>query len=272
VKTGYIKLFILFIPSFAIGFWEYARHKYFMYELTMEQGNWLAPLIVLAVTAVFVTPLFRRLEKIQVELHRVSKSKVQLEEREKLAQELHDGIAQSLFLLSVKLDKLERQSGQTNSTNEIRSTVHEINQYVRESIASLKAESIDKESQFDELISGIVEQFSLQTGTPVSCVGEIHMATLQPIEKSLLSMVVREGLFNIQKHTNATTVRVEFEDKVVSYQLRIADNGTLGLQPIDDKQQKFGLSFLRNRSEALGWELSLKHSNGWTCLQIEKRK
>ncbi|WP_442435751.1 histidine kinase [Paenibacillus peoriae] len=68
----------------------------------MDLGNWLTPVLVYVVSITLLTQLFRILEKIQKELEIERSEKAVLEAREQLARELHDGIAQSLFLLSVK--------------------------------------------------------------------------------------------------------------------------------------------------------------------------
>ncbi|WP_233567853.1 histidine kinase [Cohnella faecalis] len=103
-----IKWLILLIPTLTIGLWEYVRHAFLLPYMTMDLGNLLAPFIVLAVTLTVVRGLFSHLEHSQVALQAERTLSAALEERERLARELHDGIAQSLFLLAVKLDQLDR--------------------------------------------------------------------------------------------------------------------------------------------------------------------
>src|SRR5690554_4338859 len=102
-----IQWLILIIPTVTIGVWEYLRHTAFMLErLSMEAGNYLSPVLVFAVTMVFVRPLMQRLNDMQLQLRRERESKTLMAEREQLARALHDGMAQTMFLLSVKLHKL----------------------------------------------------------------------------------------------------------------------------------------------------------------------
>lgn len=96
-----IKWLILIIPTLTIGLWEYVRHEFLLPYISMELGNVLAPIIVFLVTILFLTQLFDILERNQKELERAKALQAALEEREKIARELHDGIAQSLFLINV---------------------------------------------------------------------------------------------------------------------------------------------------------------------------
>ena len=99
----WLKRLILWTPTITIGLWEYIRHAFLLPYVTMELGNLLAPFIVLAVTVTLLRGLFAKLEETQEALQRERLLKTALEEREQLARELHDGISQSLFLLSVSI-------------------------------------------------------------------------------------------------------------------------------------------------------------------------
>jgi len=101
VSYKQIKWLILIIPTLTIGLWEYVRHDFLLPYISMELGNVLAPIIVFLVTILFLTQLFDILERNQKELERAKALQAALEEREKIARELHDGIAQSLFLINV---------------------------------------------------------------------------------------------------------------------------------------------------------------------------
>ncbi|MEX2103784.1 MAG: sensor histidine kinase, partial [Bacilli bacterium] len=52
-----IKWLILIIPTLTIGLWEYVRHQFLLPYISMELGNWLAPVIVFVVTITFLLKL-----------------------------------------------------------------------------------------------------------------------------------------------------------------------------------------------------------------------
>ena len=110
LKYKQIKWLILTIPTITIALWEYIRHAFLLSYISMDIGNFLSPILVFVVTLVFLRHLFSVLERIQEAVRLEKANKVALIEREKLARELHDGIAQSLFLLSVKVNKFGRKN------------------------------------------------------------------------------------------------------------------------------------------------------------------
>src|SRR5690606_3695610 len=103
-----IKWLILATPTITIGIWEFVRHEYLLSVISMELGNWLSPVIVFLVSVLLLTQLFKMMEQIQKELNEAKELKAALEEREKIAREIHDGIAQSLFLLNAQVSKVEK--------------------------------------------------------------------------------------------------------------------------------------------------------------------
>lgn len=136
-----IKWLILFLPTIVVGVWEYVRHQFLMPVLSMNAGNVLTPVLVFVVSITLLRRLFDMLERMQRELEQARTAKANLEAREELARELHDGIAQSLFLLSVKTDRMERRAAEAGLGEEldaVRRTVHEVDRYVRQALANLR--------------------------------------------------------------------------------------------------------------------------------------
>jgi two-component system nitrate/nitrite sensor histidine kinase NarQ len=107
----------------------------------MEIGNILSPILVFIVTIVFLLRLFSILEKMQEELKTEKVKQAAMIEREQLARELHDGIAQMLFLLSVKLNKFEKKNHVDEDFQKIKQTLKHIHDDTREAISNLKQPS-----------------------------------------------------------------------------------------------------------------------------------
>src|SRR5699024_5179669 len=131
----------LLIPTVTVGLWEYVRHEYLLPYISMDVGNWLTPVIVLFVTFTLLTRFFTKMELIQEQLRKERVEKAALKERERFASGVIDGIAQSLFLLSVKVNQLKK----LNVAEEDRATLEELNQnisdihqYIRTSIENLR--------------------------------------------------------------------------------------------------------------------------------------
>ncbi|MBD2847733.1 sensor histidine kinase [Paenibacillus sp. IB182496] len=263
-----IKWLIMTIPTLTIGIWEYVRHEFLLPYISMELGNWLAPLIVFGVSLLLLTRLFRLMEHNQQELDRARQIQTALQEREKLARELHDGIAQSLFLLNVQVERLE--AGGANH-EPLRRTVHQTHAYVREAIASLRLPA--GQGPLATGMPGVhelVERLRAETG--LAC--EVHWllpdSGLSAKEKTELLALVREALINVHKHAGASLVRLEAEAWPGGWSCTIMDNG-VGFDPeAEVKGHRYGLAMMRDRAKAMGWKLAIARSGGQTMVSIRK--
>ncbi|WP_282936297.1 histidine kinase [Paenibacillus sp. RC67] len=172
----HLKSLILIIPTLTIGLWEYVRHAFFLPYISMELGNWLAPLIVYFVTMTLLRKLFALMEQLHEELQQEKAGKAVLEEREKMAKELHDGIAQSLFLLSVRVDKLAPSFVSTSPSSassseaypSLRKTVREVNEYVRQAIANLRYPANVESEPWLSSVTRLIRDFCEDTGILVN--------------------------------------------------------------------------------------------------------
>lgn len=162
MKYRQIKWLILLLPTLTIALWEYVRHAFLLPYISMDMGNVLSPLLVFFVTLVFVRYLFSILEKIQEELRQEKENKTALIEREKLARELHDGIAQSLFLLSVKMNKFGRKNSLEQDPDFIRmkQTLQHVHDDTRQAITNLKHSPSDSSESWTESIHQYVDDLT----------------------------------------------------------------------------------------------------------------
>lgn len=266
-----IKWLILIIPTLTIGLWEYMRHQFFLPYISMELGNWLAPLIVFSVSILFLTQLFSILEKIQEELNAARGLKATLEEREKMARELHDGIAQSLFLLSVQIDQIEKQqTGDSEYTGGLRKTVQQVNEYVRQAIANLRYSPTPVSIPWMESLHKLNGDFTADTGIKVSLDWTLPERLLSTKEKVELYISIREALLNIRKHTNADQVWIVGKENNQGWTCLVIDNGQGFADNPFQIENKYGLSIMKDRAMEMGWEITMLREKNKTILEIGK--
>jgi two-component system nitrate/nitrite sensor histidine kinase NarQ len=276
MKLSYrtIKHLILWTPTITIGLWEYLRHTVLLPYVSMDLGNLLAPVIVLVVSATLLRKLFAMLEATQEELQRERMLKAALEEREQLARELHDGISQSLFLLSVKLDKLDRADGgdaAREASEGARETIRRVYDDVRQSIANLR--SLPAPGDFSWMAS--VEALGREAedaGIRFECSGRLPDRLLTNKEKVELLAIVREAVLNARKHANARTIRVKMEPSAGGgFRCEIADDG----DGLDESRLKafdrYGIRMMRSRAGEMGWSFEIGSGSGdGTTVTVEK--
>ncbi|TNJ64784.1 sensor histidine kinase [Paenibacillus hemerocallicola] len=268
-----IKWLILIIPTLTIGLWEYVRHQFLLPYISMELGNWLAPVIVFTVTVIFLTQLFSLLEDMQEELKEARAEKAALEEREKMARELHDGIAQSLFLLAVQVDVLDkRNTGAEAEIRTFRQTVHEVNGYVRQAIANLRDPVSPDTLPWMELMKSLSMDLAAETGIRADWSWKLPEEKLSAKEKVELYASLREALLNVRKHAYAEHVRISSEECGSGWICAVSDDGK-GFDGDNLRlTDKFGLKIMRERAVEMGWTFELVREHGISVFRIRKRR
>ena len=238
----------------------------------MDLGNALAPVIVLTVTVTLVYKLFQLLEQTSDSLERERLAKAAFLWSGSSWPELHDGISQSLFLLSVKLDKLEHAEDQESvqaTAQQIRKTVKHVYDDVRQSIAGLRSDPSLTEVQWMQAVEDKAGELRLG-GLQVELDWRLTDSYLTSKEKIELLAIVREAMLNAQKHSQANHLVVCAHQAEGSsdggFWCTITDDG-IGVDDLAlEAKGCYGVRMMRDRANAMGWQFDLhrkeNHSNG----------
>jgi PAS domain S-box-containing protein len=189
-----------------------------------------------------------------------------MEERARIAREMHDGLAQILGYLSLQvqtLDALTRQGDVDGVLAELEKTRQNINiahADVRENILSLRT-TLAGESGIIPALQEYVSEF----GVHCSCDTELILGVdgnpnISPLAEVQLVRIVQEALSNVRKHAQAKQVSVSLNQKNGSLQVIISDDG-VGFSSTSDQRQ-FGLQTMRERAESVGGSLSVSSKPG----------
>ncbi|MGO4889662.1 sensor histidine kinase [Anaerobacillus sp. MEB173] len=268
-----IKWLILLLPTITVGLWEYIRHEFLLDYISMEVGNWLTPVIVFGVTMVFAVKLFNHLEHIQAELEKEKSSKLIFEEREKLSRELHDGIAQSFFLLSVKMNQLETKQADLNDSQEyqkVKKTIHHIHEDVRQSIFNLRHPSSTAQLPWTESLAQLVANFETDTGVAVHFYWRLSESKLSSKEKVELYACMREALMNIRKHAKCNEVTICAQEQPYGWYCNIEDDGVGFEESEVSAKGGYGLGMIKDRAKEMGWTVTFKRNENKTIVHIRK--
>ena len=186
-----------------------------------------------------------------------------LEERERLAREMHDTLAQVLGYLHLKSEVAQAglaagdQEKVQKELAEISAVSHEAYADVREAILGLR-ENISQRRGFVEALREYTVKFSHQAGVPTQF--EIRDGTkleLAPEAEVQLMRVIQEALTNVRKHSGAQKACVRL-DHQEGLQITIEDDGN-GFDPgaLDNDLDRFGLFTMRERVERVGGQLRI---------------
>ncbi len=189
------------------------------------------------------------------------------EERNLLAQELHDSIAQSLAFLNIQAQMLQDslRNGQAGAADDelarMREGIQESYDDVRELLVHFRVK-VDH-ANLDDAIRSALEKFEGQTGiqTSFSRQGEAQA----PPATSLIQIlhIVQEALSNVRKHAKAKAVRIEMRGGR-ELSLSVRDDGR-GFDPQALAEQggaSVGIGIMRERAHRVGARLSVESALG----------
>jgi len=186
--------------------------------------------------------------------------RVEIAERQRLAQNLHDAVNQSLFSAGLIAEVMPRlwdrdQAAARHSLEDLRHLVRGAQAEMRALLAELRP-SVLTEADLGDLLHQLSNAFTGRVNVPVA-VNIAGECVLPPDIQVTFYRLCQEGLTNIAKHAEATQVEIDLQREAEAVELHIRDNG----RGFDAKQPPpgghFGLTMMRERAEAAGIDLSI---------------
>ncbi|MBT3321298.1 MAG: GAF domain-containing protein [Anaerolineae bacterium] len=189
-------------------------------------------------------------------------------EREQLAADLHDNLAQILSFTRIKLERLDEILADDHNAEE-RTTLIQIEkatetayQQVRDALTGLlkpKPERDDLAKKLASVVDGFSETYHFSVKLAIS---DDSVLILPPATQRQVIHIVREALSNVQRHSQAEQVWVRADRVNGHARFSIEDNG-VGFDPqVSMGGDHFGLRIMRTRAERSGGEFSLSSQLG----------
>jgi nitrate/nitrite-specific signal transduction histidine kinase len=203
-------------------------------------------------------------------LYEEVRSLATLEERERIAREMHDGLAQALGLLHMKLLWTQERpaaadpSQLAEAIQEMTAITERAYEEVRQSIFGLRT-MVSRGLGLIPTLTEYLHDFSVQNGIAVELdVVEGRTVHLSPASEVQLVRIIQEALANVRRHAGASRawVRLQRQDPWVT--VTIEDDGR-GFDPTalaSPDRLHFGLQTMRERAEGLGGKLEIDTAPG----------
>ena len=199
------------------------------------------------------------------ELAALDKAMAVSEERNLLAQELHDSIAQSLAFLNIQVQLLHedlqqnRTAAALQSLEQIREGVQESYDDVRELLVHFRTRL--GTTDLETAVKSALEKFEGQTGiqTAFSLTGKTP--ELPPEQVLQVMHIVQESLSNVRKHARASHVAVQLFGGS-STGVTIRDNGIGFNAATDAGDTHVGLRIMRERAHRIDAQWALESAPG----------
>jgi signal transduction histidine kinase len=176
-----------------------------------------------------------------------------LEERRRLARDLHDGMAQELVFIRRNVRRLERSDP---IVQRVEAGVSRALQESRRAIAAL-TEPLDQ--SLADALEQTVQEVAAREGTHVA-LSLAPGVEVPPAVREALVRITAEAVTNAARHGGADLVRIELESGE-PVRLRIIDSGR-GFDTARGRPGSFGLTSMRERTERLGGRFSVRSAPG----------
>jgi signal transduction histidine kinase len=191
-----------------------------------------------------------------------------LAERNRLAREIHDTLAQGLGAISLHLGLVKNQLG-TSAPEGIRKHLDLAYEVARASLADARSAIFNMRSQVLEqgdlpsALRGVLRQMTDGTSVAANFETSGHPRRLPPVTENAILRIGQEAITNAERHGQASRidVRLDFGDKQV--RLTVRDNGCgFDADHPPPSAGGFGLVGMRERAAQLRGELTIRSRPG----------
>lgn len=187
-----------------------------------------------------------------------------LEERQRIARDLHDTLGQKLSLIGLKSDLARRllyknPEQARNELKDVQQTARTALNEVRNMVSSMRAVRLK-----DELV--LVKELLDAAEIHLEEVGEFKLSNVPLLTERILSMCLKEAVTNIVKHSGATRCSIKIEQTREETIVTIHDNGVFN-HSAEHLMQGHGIKGMKERLEFVNGSLELMTKDG-TTLQL----
>jgi len=217
----------------------------------------------------------RALRAANTELERIRESdlvRATLEERGRLAREIHDGLAQDLWYAKLKQARIAQSpelGEETRATaNEVVDAIDAALADARQAVSALRVESAAG-AELVPMVRETFEDFTDRFGLRGSLEIDDDLPPISARGQAEVLRIVQEALNNVRKHADATVVRLRLERADSAVRISITDNGR-GFDPGEVPGDRYGLRTMRERAEMIGARLTIdSEASGGTAVVLD---
>ncbi len=276
------KWFMIFTPSITVilghillGYLYGYSEGHSLLEVTASRlsENLVVAFFLLVISYIFAETLFRILGRLQAEAlareQDILTMNAVMQERERLSRELHDGVAQLVADVLLRLDTIKdlvetnRQREAEVELERLHEVADEIYEDIGESIAGLRTNVAER--GLVGALQDYVDQFEERHQIPTTLRTNEAADRLSPPAALQVFRFIQEALTNVRKHAKAREVTVTLTSIGPNQlQIVIADDGqgfVLDNQR-NGKARPLGLTSMRERIEALGGTFQVNSQPG----------
>ena len=251
----YVILLASILFSFYMGILQ--QEAFFLQQLPFILITWMS--VILLPFNVRNGKVMGKLEEKLDDANKKISELLILEERERIARDLHDTLGQKLSLIGLKSDLARRLIDK--NPEEARSEMMDVQQTartalneVRQMVSSMRASRLE-----DELV--LVRQLLEAAQIDFEMEGLENREDSSLLIESILSMCLKEAITNVVKHSGASKCKVSLEQNWKGINMAIHDNGMFTGDAIDFNKGH-GLRGMKERLEFVNGSLDISNDAG----------
>ncbi|MEC2072264.1 sensor histidine kinase [Alkalihalophilus marmarensis] len=260
-KGGFITLYVVHLVTTIIAV---------ILSFFTQQELFLAqfPFIIISVIGVILLPFNtynrNKREKLEGQLEDANKRISQLivmEERQRIARDLHDTLGQKLSLIGLKSD-LARKLIDINpesakvEISDINQTARTALKEVREMVSDMRGTKLEDEIvHLEQILKAAEMEFIFE--------GSTKLSNTPLLVENVVTMCLKEAVTNVIKHSEATSCKVVIKELTEELQITVQDNG-IGINDKEESNDGTGLLGIRERLEFVNGSLEITAVDGTT--------
>ncbi|MEX2460084.1 MAG: sensor histidine kinase [Paenibacillaceae bacterium] len=258
-RTGFITLYTihLFTTIVTINFLFISQNAVIIRQL---------PFVLISLIAVILLPVTNynrnKSDKLQEQLEDANKrisELVKLEERQRIARDLHDTLGQKLSLIGLKSDlavKLISKNPIQAQTemNDVRITARSALKEIRKMVTQMRGTRVEDEIfRIKQILKAANIDFTLE-GDPI-------LTDTSLLNENVVSMCLKEAITNVVRHSKASACFIKIEPSLAGLMITVQDNG-IGMGDTASCLRGNGLRGMKERLEFVNGCLDVQSDNG----------
>lgn len=249
---------LVVLPALLVGGFEFVRHTFFE-GYPAVYGNLVVAAMAAVGSLIYYHYTLSVVERLNRDLHEEKGQKALMDQRERIAGQLHDSVAQTLFFLNAELDRaiaLLSEGKAEEALRPLREAKEGVGfayQDLRETIETLRSTEWNK--PLVPALKSLAANFYRQSGIDVELHLPSELPELTSEERLAIFRIAQEALTNVRKHAQASRARLSVEVEDDRLQVLIHDDG-VGFHPSGVKAG-IGLGEMERLSREIGGALEI---------------
>jgi signal transduction histidine kinase/ligand-binding sensor domain-containing protein len=237
----------------------------FAIEPALYQTWWLRTAAIIAALAIITWAIRRRMQVVAVNIQ--ARLVERLDERERIARELHDTLLQGILSASLQLEVADRQIAADATAKplvqRISNLLRQLADESRHTVRHLRSQR-SQEENLERALTQISSDLAAPRNVKYSVVVEGTPRSLRPDARDEIYRIGGEALANAFRHADASAVETVLEYGRGHFRLLVRDDGR-GIDPDvlrAGREGHFGLSGMRERARKIGARLKIRTAAG----------